>query len=97
MSAADRLLWYECNEVYAKFRSGALTKEAGSKEMTKAVMEWEKNRTAEERAFHINERLARLYRDIETKTSAFRLNPCIETAKEMIEEIYGQTMKEVQN
>ena len=93
MDVADKLLWYECHEIYSKFRTGGISKEDGSKEITKAVMQWEKNKGTVERAFQINERLAKLYQDIEIKTSAFRLNPCIDTAKEMMEEIYGHTMK----
>ena len=96
-SAADKLLWYQCNEIYGKFRTGAISQEEGRKEITKSISEWEANKSSAERSFAIHKRLARLYADIEVKASAFSRNPCIDTAKAIIDELYGHTMKEVSN
>lgn len=89
MSYVNWLLWYMLRDIYNEFTAGTLTKEQGAARKKQAMDIYEKECEYLCRTMATCDRMAALWRGIESASTAYRKERSLENADKLMEVVYG--------
>lgn len=89
LSQPDQLLYNALAILYARYRSGFITRERAAQDKGKLLYEWERNRTRLESTDRLAKWHADLMRNIEAAQNEYRKNPSIEAADKLSKTLDG--------
>ena len=89
LSMAEKLCWYEMRDLHWDYRRGTLDREEAKKLKIQYIAELSQNTTKLENGANAHQRLAKMWKDIEAATSAYRKEKTRENADRIIEILYG--------
>ena len=92
-SMPERMLWYEYNNLYSKYRAGAIQKDQAEAERNRIMRQFETDTTAQEMSDRVFQAQANLWRRIEAPANAYRQNRTLENADAFIEAVYNVKIK----
>ena len=93
MSCPERCLWYALRDIYRRFSNGDVTKEKGDAEKSRALRQFDQDRTRLELADKIVKRDASMWMEIELAGSMYRLDRTLEHADAFVAAVYGVRAK----
>jgi len=89
----ERMLWYEYNDLYKRFRAGAIQKDQAETERNRIMRQYETDVTAKEMSDRVYQAQANLWKRIELSANAYRKNRTLENADAFIEAVYNVNFK----
>lgn len=85
----DQLLYQAMAHLYARYRTGTITRDRAAKDKGRLLYEWEQNRKRMESAASLARWHADLRRSIEGAHEEYRRNPSMETAENLSKTLDG--------
>lgn len=89
MTYVSWLLWYMLRDIYNEFSAGTLTKEQGAERKRQAMEIYDRECEYLCRTLETCDRVAKMWRDVEAASTAYRKERTLENADEMMRILYG--------
>ena len=97
LSCPERAFFLQAKEIYAQYHDKRITQAESAEAMRQAIQDYKRDVTERQNGIDALYRIADLYKQIELPATVHRKERTLESADELLEAIYGATMRKEEN